>query len=279
MGFVRSSLAFILSVILFVTLLLTSIFLTLSWSTNYEIIKTGVSDYAKTFANGNSFFNLTEGIQAMEFYCMTHTNFVINEGELNLEIPCEVVNQGQEKVIEYGINQVSYDYYYKNYSCEFLDCVQKDKNFFVLFSLKAHDFWKYYSFVLLILSLVLFGLLILCVKNKSNSFIVLGVLLIFNSLILKSLIYLINLVPEKMISDAVSLFFSRADCVFLTFLILGILLIIIGIAIKLISSGSKISGEVSKVQKKGKVDDNIIEEKVKKAVKKEIKNINKKKSK
>jgi len=272
MGFIRSSLVFIISSILFMCLLLTSIFLTLSWSTNYETIKSEFSNYAHSFIIESGFFNLEEEFQDMEEHCITNNNYIINDERLVLEIPCEIVAQGQDKIIEFGVDKILYDYYYKNYSCEFLGCLQRDKNFFVLVSLKANEFWRHYFYILLIISVVLVGLLFLSVKKKSNLFITTGFLLIFSSLILKAVSSLINWVPEKIVSDIVGLFFSRANYVFLIFLILGILLLIFGFAIKIIKKSSKISQEFSKIPtRKNKNENQFIGEKIKKNIKKEIK--------
>lgn len=271
MGFIRTSTCVILTTILFISLILLALFSVVQWSSNYDVLKPGLVSYSKSaLQNGNLLnFNLNEGYSALQTYCLMHDNYIYTDGNIHLEIPCDVVNKGMDSVIDYGVNNILQNIYYKNYTCGFMNCLQQDKNPLVLVSEKAHLFLRAKFYIMLLISIILFILLFLCTKKKSNSFIITGILMVLVSLITKSIDFLLVLVPQQ-IRDIVGLFFSKSHTVFLIFLITGIALIFIGILIKVLKLEVKIAERFSKKDKKG-----ISEDKVRKIVRDEMKSVKK----
>jgi hypothetical protein len=271
MSFIRTSMSVIISTILLISLILLSVFSVLQWSSNYNVLKPTLIAYSKNLlGEGNPLkFDMSESYSVLQEHCVTHTNYILNEGSIHLEIPCEIINQGMDSVIDYGVDNALQSVYYKNYSCKFLNCIQQENNPLVFVSEKTHLFMKSAFYILLLISGVLFLFLFLLVKRKSNSFLIIGILMVLVSLIIRSMDFFLALISKPFLKNVIGLFFSKSHAVFLIFLIIGIASIFVGILIKALKLEIKIAERFSKRNKNEKI--NIDEDKVRKIVKEEMK--------
>ena len=101
-------------------LFLGNLFLTLSWSLDYETIQPNLIEYTGSLFNQHGVTSeLKDNYNLMNVYCKSHENFVLNQAGVKLEIPCATINKGPQEVIDYEINNFIYEIYYKNYDCGF----------------------------------------------------------------------------------------------------------------------------------------------------------------
>ena len=107
MGVIRGGLLVIIAVLLFVSLFATYILLTMSWSLNYDNVQKELGDVIKSTLNNK--VGVTELVateySAMQEDCKLNSSYVINYEDIAITIPCEVISQGQEAVINYSINK------------------------------------------------------------------------------------------------------------------------------------------------------------------------------
>lgn len=249
MGVIRGGLLIIVSIVLFFSLLAVNSFLTLSSSLEYENVQEEVSPLMYQFTNGSSSivdeleiegFNLSEVtdevFEIMEDYCKEHDDYVFSfEGHV-ISIPCSHLESGKEAVFEEAISDLIEGMYYKDYDCDFWNCLSKEKSPFFLISQKAKDYWygKFYS--CLIFSLILLILIFLLVEQKMNFPIVFGGILIAASLpLLKIQEFIAFIIPQKasIISLFLGILFSNAMNVFWISFIIGLVLVLFGIILRI----------------------------------------------
>ena len=127
MGLIRGGLLVIACVLLFVSLLAGNIFLTLTFSLNHENIKNEFSSSIKDLAiNGEDLNQLVEkNLFLMEVVCQNNSEFVFENGDYDLSIPCEIVPQGSEAIIDYSAKNFVEEFYYKEYNCGFWNCLKE----------------------------------------------------------------------------------------------------------------------------------------------------------
>ena len=114
---------FFVGILLLISFLVMNVFLTLSLSLEYDNVKPKISSVVKDLAENE--INLTDEIEEnfvfAEIYCQNNTEFIFSQGEYVFEIPCTIVDEGPESVIDYGINQIIDEVYYKEYDCGFFE--------------------------------------------------------------------------------------------------------------------------------------------------------------
>ncbi|HPD81857.1 MAG TPA: hypothetical protein PK357_02035 [Candidatus Pacearchaeota archaeon] len=285
MGFFRGAGLTILSIILFFVLLIGGLFATLSLSLKYENVYPKIYSLADKFAEtqiGEEQFKEAILLNGQN-YCMENEEFVQDIGGYVIVFPCSVIQEGYESSLDYGINYIIKDLYYKQYSCFFLDCFDDSQIPLFLISEYSQKFWTTLCIKFLIFSIVLFGLIFLLVKKKPSSLIVLGSLMVPISLLILLLkkagefFALSSLTGEEEIMSLIGgIFFSETSTVFLRMLVVGGVLILVGIILRIIFSKSK-----EKInEEKPKEDKKIIENKpIKSVIKKSPKPSVKKSSK
>jgi len=265
MGFIRGGLLVIVSVLLFISILAGSIFLTLSWSLEYENVKEEMSSVILDFADTD--FNLTQAIEQdfprMQIYCQNDSEFVFNQEGYTFVIPCSVVEQGPEVVVEEGIKGFIDEIYYKKYECDFWNCITEDSDPFFLLSAKAKDYWMSKFYLVFFVIIVLGVLVFLLVEGKTNFPILLGILSIVAALLAVKMNWLFSLFGENAYR-LFFIFFNQSYAVFLRFLIIGIVILVFGIVLKFFKVGFKISEFFSKKQ------EGVSKQEVKEIVKKEV---------
>jgi hypothetical protein len=257
MGLIRGGAFVIVSVILFLSLLVGGIFLTLSMSLDYEVVKVDLGVTINELVQNQ--FDLSSSIRGklplMEIYCQNNSEYVFNEEGYTFTIPCEVVANGTEAIVEQGVADLIEDAYYAEYDCGFWDCFEKtDKPFFFV-SEHAKDYWKSKFNWSLLIMLVCFGLMLLVAEVRSNAFIVAGGVGIVGAFILKwssgfllkfALSPIVNALGAEISLDAFNFLLVKLGFVFLLLLIMGIILIAFGIGFRVWLYFSGRSTKVSK---------------------------------
>ena len=235
MGFFKGTFLFIASIILLLSLLAGNIFLALSMSLNYETLQSEFTPVIKDVAEkefGISSVIVDEQFLLMELYCQDNSEYVFSESGYVFEIPCSIVDQGSDAVIEKGISDFADDIYYQDYECDFWDCFYKSEVPYFLVSEKAKEYWKSKFYLSLLLSIILIIAIFFLVEQKYNLLTLIGSLLIISSLPLIKIEKLLSLIDYKYISDFLIIFLNKSYNIFLISFILGIIILGIGIGLR-----------------------------------------------
>lgn len=247
MGFMRGGLLVIVGILLFLSLLLGSIFLILSWSLQYENVQEELGSVAKELTEDKfglieENFNLTEEMEeAREFmdeHCQNESSYVFSEGGYTFVIPCDILDEVEENpsaLIDQGIENIVEQIYYDDYDCKFWDCFEKTELPLFLVSEKAKNYWQEKFYFSLIVSLVLIILVFFLVEHKQNMSIIVGSLLIASSIPLMQLEKIIGSIAGDSYLAFVGVFFSKTGGVFWIMLILGLVILGLGIAMRLLT--------------------------------------------
>ena len=259
MGAIRGILLVFVSVLLSVSLLAGNVFLTLSLSLDYDNIKTEFSSDILDSVLGEIDVKeiIEENIPVMQKHCENKTEFFFEDSntEQSFIIPCDVIAQGADEIIDYGFNSFIGEIYYEDYNCGFLDCFEKTGSPLFLISEKSKNYWDNKFYWALLVSVVLVGGMFFLVEKKSNTFVVSGSLLIMSALPFMKLDSVLSFFPDKSFLEFLAIFFSQSYAVFLIILLVGIILLVVGIVMKLFGIGFKLSNLFSKKDKKISKDD------------------------
>ncbi|MBI2004480.1 hypothetical protein HYS72_03385 [Candidatus Pacearchaeota archaeon] len=249
MNFIRGSLLVFISVLLLISLLVLGIFATLNYSLKYEIIKPQIKSFVKEFVvNEVNKTIIDEQVEILQTHCKTTQDYAFNDETTNYTfvIPCEVISEGTDEIINVESEILIDRYYLKKYECGFLECFKSETPLFII-SQHAKDFWKKQFYTFLIVSLLLAVLIFLLVEKKNNFPILIGALLIAGFLPLLALSGIAKFAVSSLasgipfdLSSIALVFFNKANSVFLTGFIIGAILIGIGIFWELIIIGLKI---------------------------------------
>jgi hypothetical protein len=294
MGLIRSGIVVLFSALLFLSLFLGNTFLTLSWSLEYETVQPHLTNLTEnTIKDLGIEKTITDNYEIMELYCENEEIYNL-ENEINIEIPCSTIVQGPQQTIEYGIQKSIEKIYYQEYDCEFWDCIKTTDSIFALVSETAKDYWNSKFYLTLITSIILFTLLIIFIESKKSALTITGALMIMASLPFRKTNWLISTLSEGKLTEIISLFFTRSYNVFLTMLIIGSIILLIGLAFEFFNIGVKITKvfkwifqkkennkrenplSENETEEKNEEKENLTEKEIKKIVKKEIKKQKKK---
>lgn len=254
MGVIRGVLLVLVAVLLFLSIICTNLFWTLSSSLKYENVEKESVIIAKDFLKG---VNVDTAIKQMYplilSYCKNNSEYVFNYQGYTFDVPCSVASKGQDAIIEEGVKDLVKNVYYTEYDCNFLDCASKPQLPLFLVSEKAYNFFTNKLYLFLIAFFILLALTFLLVEKKTNVPILAGSLLIVSSLIFIKSDFLFALFSDNIIFKFLGIFFSQAYFVSLRILIAGIILVVIGIIFKIFKVGFFVSNLLKpKEQKKGK---------------------------
>lgn len=279
MGILRGGLVTIVTILLFGSLVFTGVSLTIYFSLDYGALKPEmrnvVHDILIKEANLNG--TIDNNLRYMKIFCDNHDVYTQEMENYSLEIPCDVVNQGSDAIINYTIDDLIEKNYYKEYNCSFIDCFSHEETPFFVFSKQSHDYWNSKFYLGLIISIILGALLFFFMDGRNNYPFFLGTLLVVLSFLFLGAGKIVSMIAGGKLggyADAFALFFTQAYLVFLIFIILGVILIFLGIVLKFISFGRFIAklfkreGKVNKEQIKKEVKEAVIEEKKPKKSKK-----------
>jgi hypothetical protein len=252
MGFFKGGLLTVSVILLFLSLLAMNSFLTISMSLSYDNVKAELGSVVEEIARGEMDLDgqINNNFDELVEHCVNNSEYNLVQGELNMIIPCKVVDQGSEAVVDYGINQLIEEVYYKDYNCDLWDCLKEEGDKpFVLVSEKAHDYWQGKFYLCLFLVMVFSVLSFFFVENKNSAPIAVGIPFVIASLPFAKLTWLLSfLAPAGDIMQFFTVFFSKSYIVFLIGLILGIVLIGVGIVLKLLKVGQYVSDKAGKVK-------------------------------
>jgi len=271
MGAIRSFFLVFVSSILLLSIFSSVLFLTISSSLDYPVLEKESTNLTKELLLSNTNINsaIDEAYPFMQIYCQTNSNYVFGEGEYTFTISCAKLSEGKEALVEDAFQSKIKDIYYKEYNCEFIDCVKnvlnKGEMPLFLFSKLSYSFFYNLFIIALIISLTLLISAFFLVERKNSLPILTGVLLVFSSLPFFKIRNLLTLIPEKMIANVVGLFFSQSSSLALNTFIFGFVLIILGIILKLLSIATFTQNFFSKFKKENKEEnkskEKLVEEK------------------
>jgi len=276
MGIIRGGLFVVLSVLFFTSLLIGNTLLTLNLSLDYETIKPEITFVVKELIEKESSFEnvIDEVYPAMELYCQNNSEFVFSEQGQTFVISCEAISQGKDSIIEEGINNAVENIYYKEYDCDFWNCLGEQELPLFLISEKAKNYWQTKFCYVFLISLILIVLMFIFISSKTNLPLVIGSLLIVSSLPFMKLKSIISYFSDNNLFELFAIFFSKSYFVFLIVLVIGIIILGLGILLKFFGIGFKINNLIQKFSKKSNI---ISKEKlpvkiaeIKKPIKKEI---------
>jgi len=274
MGFVRGSLSVIVGVLIFISLMLSGIFLNLSLSLQYENVRDGITPIVSNFTDeSDSVGRISEkAISVAQIYCniTNQSNFMIQEGNYNINISCESVAEGKDSVIDEVVGEILYDVYYEEYNCTFLECFEETEAPFFLISEKSQEYWQGKFRYALILSLVLLVPFFFLMQKRKNFPLVVGSLIIIASLPLLGFGKIISALPDNILTNMGAIFFTQSHFVFLRMIIFGGIFIVVGVLIKLFGVGFGIRNLIEKIRT-SKKEQSIKKSSVKKDSKKNLK--------
>lgn len=257
MGIIRGILFVLVVCAFFVSVFVAGFTLTLSTSLRYDNVKTELSQTIKNFADEQ--INLSDKFEEvypmMDVYCESYSEYVFSYGEYTFVVPCDVILEGYDAVLDYGVDYVMKEIYDKEYDCDFFDCFKKDELPLFLISEKSRSFWHSKFYFMLTASVFLAGLMFLLVEKKTNMPIIAGILIIIASLPFMKLDKIIVDFLTSIGGEAASflgVFFTTSFSVFIKMLFLGIFVLFAGIIFKIFGIGFKISSFFSKFSKGGK---------------------------
>ncbi len=242
MGFIRGGLLIILSFLLLILVFLGSVFLSLSWSLQYENVKTELGPVAKELTE-NKFnlveedFNLTEemeeALESMKSYCENESEYVFSGGGYTFVIPCESLeefNENPETLVDQGVEIIIEQIYYEDYECGFWNCFGMTDLPFFLVSEKARNYWKQNFYYSVIISIILIILIFFLLEQRQNTPIIVGSVLVLSSFPLAKLEKLAVYLVENSYFSFISIFFSKTGSVFWITLISGLIILGAGIS-------------------------------------------------
>jgi len=242
MGVIRGGALVIVSVLLFVVFLAGNVLWTLDKSLDYDTLKPELASVVKEIISDQ--MNVSEVVEeefgTMESYCLNNSEYVFSEEESDrvFVLPCDVVAQGSDAVVEHAIGDLAEEVY----------AGQTEGAEFDFVSMKNSV--NSYFYIALIVALVLAVLVFFLAEVKSNSFIIAGSLLIISSLPFAKIEKFFSLIPFDL-AEHFAVFFSQAYSVFLTSLITGLVVLAVGIVMKFFGIGFKMFGFMNKLKSKG----------------------------
>lgn len=276
MGFIRGSAVVVISIALFLSLFLGNLFLTLSSSLEYETAQPKLVSIGENLINESGMYDeIKNNYESILLYC-ANFNEPFKIEEYNLTIPCEIINEGQEKTIEYGINQFIDNIYYKEYNCTFIECVKNPETTTVIISETAKNYWNDKFNLAFLITIILAILLFIIIEGKASFFIVAGILTILSALPFGKINWALNFFNDKLIAEIFSVFFTKSYNVFLLMAIIGTAILILGIIFKVLGIGISFSKSLGKIFSKQEKEEenegkeNLTKEEIKGIVKSEI---------
>ena len=250
MGFIRSGLLVIVSVILFMGFLLMNSLLVVSNSLEYKNIQEELIPVVTEFLSEQiNLESVSENqLILMQEYCINQTEFVFSEAGETFAISCDAIEGGVNAIVEEMISGKVEEIYYADYSCDFIDCFeeQRDMPYFLVSEQTKNYFENKFYFLMLVCLFISIGIFFL-VRNKTNAPILVGGLLLIASLVFVKLDSVAGFFADKSLLKFFGFLFTSSYSIAIKGIFAGIILIIIGIISKSFKVGFWISGILSKI--------------------------------
>lgn len=266
MGFIRGLLLFLVGILLLLSFLTGNALLTLGLSLQYDHVQTELSSTVNEFLQGeagiqdiglidgdvNLSAEVDDRMDTMREYCQNYTEYVFSYEDTTFVVPCGVVEEGPVAVLNAGIENAVERVYYKEYNCDFWDCIGEDPIPYFLVSAKARDYWMSKFYLTLVASLVLTILLFFLAENKKNFPVVLGTLIVIGALpFVKADVFIASLAGSLYLNFT-TIFISQAPKVFWIMFIPGVIILAIGIILHFFHLGAKIAEKVNQMKEEKK---------------------------
>ncbi len=207
-----------------------------------EVVEQGVGNITRVIIEENSALNesaVEKNVNQSyeEFLTMCSGSYLYQNEEFgySLEIPCEVVAQGQDEVINYSFDYLTEKLYYQEYECDYWNCLTKTGTPLFLISEKSHDYWMNKFYFMMMVSLVLCGLVFFFSEKKTDSFITVSIILLVSALPLLRIYEFLSFIFSNRILDFLDFFallFNQSHQVFKTMLTVSILLVAFSVGLK-----------------------------------------------
>jgi hypothetical protein len=298
MSVLRGFFVVIVTILLFLSILFSGVTATLVLSLKYDNVQPKMNTIVRNIIEPQIGEDqmVNQLIPYLKVYCNTNTNITQSFQGYTFVFPCSVVKDGYYSIINYSVNYLVGDFYYKEYNCSFVQCFQESQVPLFLVSNHARDIWKYILFRLLIISVFLSLVTIFLVEKKSSAPTLIGSLLIIDSLIVLSLEKIGTFVARMILSpislaltkentnsvlaQVVAMFFSESSKVFLWMFIAGVVFILAGILIRITGLGFKIQSKIDEMRGKSSSEsEEVSKSDVRSIVREEIKKSKPKKKK
>ncbi len=254
MGALRGVLFVIVCILFFLSVFTAGMFYTVSSSMEYENVKANAVSIVTDVMEEQ--FGLEKKFEQvfplMKIYCEDYSNYSFFYQGYNFSVPCELVSQGYEPALEYGVGEFVEDIYYKDYECGFWDCFEKEGLPLFLLSKQTKDYVNSKFYLFLTISFILAGLMFFLAEKKSNMLITAGSLMIVASLPFMKLSEILSAFTAGGFVEFLSIFFTNSYSTFINLLIFGIAFLVLGIILKIFKFGFKISNFISKIKEKRK---------------------------
>jgi hypothetical protein len=223
MGLIRGGLLFVVGILFLGALIAGGVFYTVQSSLDEDILKADFVSVAgeSLEENYNLSSEIEDNLDEMELYCMNNTVFAFNHSELEktLVIPCGVVAQGTDAIVDYGLNSL-------------VDEVYSEQPFL------AKDYWTSKFYYSLVGILILFGVIWLLVERKVSSLVVAGALFVLASLPFLALDSIASFFVAEGVFQVFGSLLLGAHSVFTFMLVLGLILTGVGIGLRFWTFGS-----------------------------------------
>ncbi len=235
MAVIRGGLLIIGSILLFLSFLAANVFLTFNLSLSYDNVKIELDPIVRELAEKE--MNFTSIIVDREFLlmqnsCQASSTYLFSAAGYDFEVPCTVVAQGSDAVVDYSVNGLIDKIYFDKYDCAFWKCAKEKP--FVMISQKARDYWASKFYFILVVSLVLVAVMFFLVERKVNLFILVGALLGVAAWPFAKFDWAASLISNEYLASFFTIFFAGARIAFWVSLIAGLILLGIGIVLRFV---------------------------------------------
>ncbi len=269
MGLLRGGGTTVIVIVIFLLLLLSNSLLAVTMSLDYQTLEPELVGVATEIITEQGIdAQIVEELPTMQQDCLNSSNFVFDNEGMVFDIPCSVVDQGETAVIEFAITNMVKDGYYKEYDCDFWNCSTGEDVPAHLFSQMARDYWKGKFYLVLTGILILTALGFLLTEGRKNYPFLIGGIAILSALPFIKVSWFFSLFGNFETARMLGVFFSRAFSVFMIMTVIGVVLILLGVAIKFVGLGSFIDKLMGGDKKRMKGE---VKEEIKKEMKEEKK--------
>lgn len=245
MGLIRGGLLFVLSLLIMIGLLAANLSLTFSLSLEDNSLQSVIlSDFSEV---GDRELDLTkeveENFDSLIEHCENNTNFEFGQEGYEIDIPCEIVDQGPEAVIDEAFNDLVESVIEQQYPDSSFRGFSR-----LLFSNNASEYWMNYFYIILGILFTFLVIMFFIIENRFNIPISFGFLLIISSLPFAIANILLPFFTNTFLNP-LSILFAEAYTVFLGALILGVSSILLGFGLKFFNIGWSLSEKIGKIKR------------------------------
>jgi|TARA_Y100000310_G_C20516648_1_gene731516 hypothetical protein len=235
MGMLRGGFLILGMILLLVAVLAANSFLALSMSLDYDNVQEEMNVIVREIVVEQ--MDVKESIVSrlpfMQLSCETNSEFVYNDDQSGyvFVFPCDVISEGVDSMITYGVGFIVEEVYYEDYDCGFFDCFAKLESPFFLVSQHAKDYWNGKFYLSLVVALILIALMYFLIEQKANLAIIAGGVFVVASLPFLKVGWFASLFLGEW--QVFEFLFIKASSVFWISFIFGIVLVGVGIGLRI----------------------------------------------